>query len=212
METVLIEAKMRKEQTKGTNNRMRGQGYVPAVLYGKEVENTSILVSEKEMDKIIAKGGENVFAKISLDKEGIIEEYNVILKEVQRHPVKGTLSHIDLYQVSMSEKLNTIVPISVVGDSIGVADGGIVQHMLREIDIRCLPGDIPASIEVDITNLNIGDSIAVADVQTSDAVEIVADPNTVIISIAAPQAEEETEEDVLGEETPEETPEAEDAE
>lgn len=203
METVQIEARMRNEQTKGSNNRMRGKSFIPAVLYGKEVENTSIVVSEKEMDKIIAKGGENIFAKLSLDKEGSVEEYNVILKEVQRHSVKGTLSHIDFYQVSMSEKLNTIVPISLVGESIGVAEGGMVQQMLREIDIRCLPSDIPASVEVDISNLNIGESITVADLQTSDAFEIIEDPSTVIISIASPQAEEEDNEAGALDEKPE---------
>ncbi|KUO50725.1 MAG: hypothetical protein APF76_15625 [Desulfitibacter sp. BRH_c19] len=212
METVLIEAKMRSEQTKGSNNRMRGQSFVPAVLYGKEVENTSIVVSEKEMDKIIAQGGENVFARMSLDKEGSIEDYNVILKEVQRHPVKGTLSHIDFYQVSMSEKLNTVVPISLVGDCIGIAEGGMLQHMLRELDIRCLPSDIPSSIEVDISNLNIGDSILVSQIQTTEDVEIVEDPNTVIVSIASPQAEETEEEETEAGGLGEETPEAEDAE
>ncbi|WP_028306557.1 50S ribosomal protein L25/general stress protein Ctc [Desulfitibacter alkalitolerans] len=217
METVLIQAQMRNEQTKGSNSRVRREGFVPGVLYGKEVENTSILVPEKELEKIIAKSGENAFAKISLHKDNGPQEYNVILKEVQRHPFKGTLVHLDFYQVSMSEKLNTVVPISLVGESMGAAEGGIVQQQLREISVRCLPGDIPGSIEVDITNLQIGDSITAADVQTPDKVEIVEDPSTVVVSVSAPRAEEEAEEaethiEGPGEEAVEEAPEAEDTE
>lgn len=193
METVLVQAQMRNEQTKGFNSRVRREGFVPGVLYGKEVENTSVLVPEKEIEKIIAKSGENAFARISLHKDNGHQEYNVILKEVQRHPFKGTLVHLDFYQVSMSEKLNTVVPVSLVGESIGAAEGGIVQQQLREISVRCLPGDIPGSIEVDITNLQIGDSITAADVQISDKVEIVEDPNTVVVSVSAPRAEEEAE-------------------
>ena len=197
METVLIETQIRDDQTKGSNNRSRKKGFVPGVLYGKEMENTSIIVSAKEMERIIAKKGENVFAKMNLQKDGGSQEYNVILKEVQRHPYKGTLVHLDFYQVSMSEKINTVITISLVGESIGAAEGGLVQQQLREINVLCLPGDIPDSIEIDITNLKIGDSITVADIHISDKVEIIEELNTVVVNVSAPRVgggTEETEE------------------
>lgn len=217
MEAVPIQVQIRSEQTKGSNNRFRKKGFVPGVLYGKEVDNTSIIVPEKEIEKIIAKSGEKAFVKISLHRDNGSQEYNAILKEVQRHPYKGSLLHLDFYQVSMSEKINTVVPIVLVGESIGAAEGGIVQQQLREISVRCLPGDIPASIEVDISNLKIGDTMTAADVQTSDKVEIVEDPNTVVVSVSAPRAEEEAQEaetQVEGQEAEaaEGTPDAEDAE
>ena len=190
METVLIQTQMRderKEQTKGANNQLRKKGFVPGVLYGKEIKSIPLSVSTKEMEKIIAKKGENLFAKLSLDKGGSSEEYNVILKEVQRHPYKGTLVHLDFHQVSISEKINTIIPITLIGESKGVAMGGLIQQQLREINILCLPTDIPDVLEIDITNLKIGASITVADVQTSGTVEIVEEPSTVIASVLAPR-------------------------
>jgi len=187
METVLIQAQIRGEQTKGSNDRTRKSGFVPGVLYGKEMESISIVVPTKEMERLIAKKGENVLFKISLQKDGGSQDYDVILKEVQKHPYKGTLVHLDFYQVSMSEKISTIVAVNLVGDSVGAAKGGLVQQKLREVNILCLPGDIPDAIEVDITKLKIGGSITVADINVSDKVEITEEPNTVIANIAAPK-------------------------
>jgi len=185
METVLIQAQIRNDQTKGSNNKSRKTGFVPGVLYGKEIESVSVIVSAKEMEKVIAKKGENAFAKMNLQKDGSSQEYNVILKEVQRHPYRGTLAHLDFCQVSMSEKLSTVVTVSLIGESIGAAEGGLVQQQLREINVLCLPGDIPASIEIDITDLKIGDNITVADVNISDKVEIVEEPSAVVVSVSA---------------------------
>ena len=187
METVLIQTQVRNDQAKGSNNRSRKQGFVPGVLYGREMESISISVSAKEMERVIAKKGENLFAKINLQKDDGSQEYNVILKEVQRHPYKGTLAHLDFYQVSMSEKINTVVTVSLVGESIGVAEGGLIQQQLREINVLCLPGDIPSSIELDITNLKIGDSITVADISMPDKVEIADEADTVVVNVAAPR-------------------------
>jgi len=203
METVLIQAQIRNEQTKGSNNRSRKSGFVPGVLYGMEMESIPVSVPTKEMERIITKKGENVFAKINLQKNDGAQDYNVILKEVQRHPYKGTLVHLDFYQVSMSEKINTVVAVSLVGESIGAAKGGLVQQQVREINVLCFPGDIPSSIEVDITDLKIGDSITVADMQVPGKVEIVEEPNTVIVNIVASRVGGAVEEVSATEETPE---------
>jgi len=191
METVLIQAQIRNEQLKGSNNRFRKTGLVPGVLYGKGMGNTSVLVPEKEMGMIIDRKGANAFIKISI---GGSQEYNVIIKDVQRHPYKGTLTHLDFYQVSMSEKINTVVPVALVGESLGAAEGGLIQQQLREISILCLPADIPGSIEIDITNLKIGDNITASDVNVPDKVEIAEEPNTVIVSVLAPRVSTGTEE------------------
>jgi len=151
------------------------------------LESISIVVPAKEMERLIAKKGENVLFKISLQKDGGSQDYDVILKEVQKHPYKGTLVHLDFYQVSMSEKISTVVAVNLVGDSVGAAKGGLVQQKLREVNILCFPGDIPDAIEVDITKLKIGGSITVADITVSDKVEITEEPNTVIANIAAPR-------------------------
>lgn len=195
METLIINAKTRSKDTKGTNNRMREQGEIPAVLYGKEMDNVAISVSEKLMDKIIAQAGEGVFAKLVVEDDGNSNEYNVIVKEVQRHPVRKTLSHIDFNQVSMTEKINTVAPIAIIGESVGVNAGGIAQQPLRELDISCLPGNIPTSIEVDISSLDIGEAITVGDLEIDEGIEILTDPSSVIITITAPTIEAEDEED-----------------
>lgn len=193
MEIAQIEAKLRNEIGKGASNRARREGFIPAELYGKEKDNISVMVSENEMEKLINRFGENALIKVFIDNDGKKENYTVLLKEIQRHPVRGTLSHIDFHQVSMTDKINTIVPVVLVGDSPGVSEGGILQQLVRELDIRCLPTDIPGSIELDISNLNIGDSLSVSDVNISEEIEIVTDENTVIASVVAPQVVEETE-------------------
>jgi large subunit ribosomal protein L25 len=194
MQTVKIEAKIRGKKGKGASNRARKEGYIPAIIYGKNMDNVAIAVLENEMEKILNRVGENVLFNLSID--GDAQDYTVLIKEIQRNPVKGTLSHIDFYQVSMTDKINTLVNISLVGESIGVSKGGILQLLTRELEIRCLPADIPSSIEVDISNLEIGDALLVADIEPSDKFEIITDDNTVIVSIAAPQIEEETDEEV----------------
>ena len=193
METVQFKAMLREKNSGSYNNELRNQGFVPAVLYGREIGTFNVYVSEKDLSKIIAKSGENVFAKMTLQQEDAETEYNVLFKEVQRHPVKGTLLHIDFNQVSMSEKLNTVVPVVLVGDSPGVEEGGILQQMLREIDIRCLPGNIPSSVEVDISGLGIGDNVMVESISVPEEVEIITELTEVIAAVAVPQEEEEEE-------------------
>ncbi|MEW6623732.1 MAG: 50S ribosomal protein L25/general stress protein Ctc [Bacillota bacterium] len=194
METLQLDAKVRTGRGKGYMNRMRNQGSIPAVLYGQEVDSIPLLVLEKTVEKVITSAGENAFLQLKVETNNGSKEYNVLMREVQRHPVKKTLSHIDFYQVSMSEKLETTVPIILVGESIGIAEGGILQHRLRELAIRCLPADIPAAVEVDISNLKIGDSVSVADIPASEKVEYITDPSTVVAVVSSPRAEEEAEE------------------
>lgn len=195
MEIVELQVKLRSGSGKSYNNRMRNQGLVPAVVYGKEVDdNFNLLVPGQAMEKVIATSGHNAFLKIKIDDNN--QEFSVLLREIQRHPVKGILNHLDFYQVSMSEKLDTAVPLVLVGEAVGVEQGGVLQHILREAEIRCLPLDIPNLIEVDVSQLEIGDSISVGEIKAPEGVEITSEPEEMIVLVAAPELEvEEDDED-----------------
>lgn len=191
MEAVQLEAQLRKKTGKGEARRLRAQGLLPCVLYGKEVENRALQVSAKELDKIIREAGENTLIKLVVTGDGVSNEYTTILREVQRHPLKGTLTHADFYRISLTEKLETVVPIQLVGQAQGVAHGGILQHGVREVEIKCLPTEIPEALEVDVTGLGIGDNLTVGEITPPAGVEIISDLDTIVATVVAPRLEEE---------------------
>jgi large subunit ribosomal protein L25 len=114
-----------------------------------------------------------------------------MIKELQSHPVSGNFIHIDFYEIDMNRKINVMIPIVARGKSKGVEDGGLLQIVRREIEVLCLPGDIPETIEIDITNLDIGDSVHVEEIPLGDNVELPSDVNFTVVTISSPKVEEE---------------------
>jgi len=190
MEALALEAKIRENKGKGYAKKIRREGLLPSVLYGPEVETLPLQVQTRELEKIINKAGERALIKLKVDGK----EYMTLIREIQRSPVKGEILHADFYQVSLKEELETQVPIVFVGESPGIKEGGVLQHLLRELDIKCLPTKIPEHIEVDISGLGIGDSVTVGDLKVSEDIEILNDPDTVIASVVAVSAAEVEEE------------------
>ncbi|HZK19021.1 MAG TPA: 50S ribosomal protein L25, partial [Clostridia bacterium] len=152
--------------------------------------------------------------KVVVNGEG---EHNVLIREYQRNPLTQKVIHLDMFEVSMTEKLTTVIPLVITGKAKGVADGGVIQFDVREIEIECLPTDIVEGIEVDVSELDIGDIIKVAELESPPGITILAEPEQIIVGVVAPHYEEEEEEEELegeieGEETEEtagDTPEAE---
>lgn len=188
MEQISISASPRVETGKCPAKRLRANGRVPAILYGAAVKDVKLSLINKEIEKVLhtAAGG-NVLVNLIL--EGETKPRMVMCKDVDRHPLKGTIRHVDLYEIQMDHKLTVEVPIHLTGKAEGLAFGGIVQIEARRIKVECLPTSIPDSFDLDITSLGIGHSLHVRDLQLGVGVKALADPDMTIVSLVAPTAE-----------------------
>ena len=185
---VSLNAKSRQERGKNASRRLRAAGLVPVTVYGGEAESTSATVAKREFAALIRNHGRNTI--FTLDVEGTAGP--VKIADVQIDPIKGFLVHADLMRISLTEKSKFDIPIKIVGESEGVKlSGGIMDIPTHSLEVRCLPGDLLSVVEVDITNLGLGDHLSVKDLNLGDKLEILTDPDTVIVNIVAPRAEEE---------------------
>jgi len=195
-----VAVEKREELGNSAVGRLRKSGYIPGVIYGgKKLFN--IKIEEKGfLKKTHGKIGDSVLVVLeSSDKE--LDKKNVLLKEVQKNPLTDKFVHFDFQEVSMDKKIHTSIHISVVGDAVGVTKGGILEVHLREVMLECLPSDIPEKIEVDVTALEIGDSIYIRDLFVGEKVKIMATEDMNVLTISAPKMEEApTEEGVAVEE------------
>ncbi len=193
MKEIVIRAKARDEIGKEQAKKLRKKGIIPAVVYGAETSPLPLEVDAKSFQALLRSGlGENVIITLNIDgqKDG---QKKVLIREVQRDPVWGDILHIDFQQISLTKKLTINVPVQLVGIPTGVQqDGGILQHVLRELEVECLPTDIPEKVEVEVTGLKIGDSIHVGDIQLRN-VEILSDPQGSIVSVVPPTVFKEPE-------------------
>lgn len=185
MEQLLLNAVSREAAgVKGKLSSLRAQGVIPAVVYGAEKDSQTISVNEKEFVSIMKKG-HNAIIKLKSDKN----EDSVIVKEIQRHVVTGKIIHVDFYRISMKEKIEVKVSLKFVGEAYGVkTQGGIIEHDMRELTVKCLPADIPHEISVDVSNLKIGDSIRVKDLKL-EKLEIKEDAERIIASVITAKEE-----------------------
>jgi large subunit ribosomal protein L25 len=200
MESINLSAQKRERGPKGFMRTLRRQGMTPAVLYGKEVGNILIQVPTKELEMIITGhsiGSTLISLEVANDDQK--EPYLVMCREIQREPIRRDLLHADFFQVVLTEEIETEVPVILVGEAPGLREEGILQHMLRKVTVSCLPTEMPDRLEVDISGLNIGDQVTVADIEAPENVQIISEPDSVIAMVVAPAYEEEEEEDELEE-------------
>src|SRR5918995_42017 len=202
----ILQAEPRSETGKGPAHRLRASGRVPAVLYGAGVDPTPIHVSALDLLHVFhAMGQASVLVDLKLDGQ----EYLTIAREIQRDLRHNRFIHIDFMAVRRDEKITVNIELHEIGVSVGVHAGGVIEHHLREVEVECLPANVPQRIEFDITNLKIGDSVRVGDLVPPEGVELLTDPDTMILAVVEP-AVMDTELDlaVAGEEVPEEAAEA----
>jgi large subunit ribosomal protein L25 len=184
---IFLEAKPRDERGKNASRRQRAQGLVPVTVYGGGKETASANIVKHEFAALMRGHGRNVIFTLNMDGAAT----PVKIAEMQVDPVKGTLIHMDLMRISLTEKSKFETPIKIVGEAEGVKTlGGILEVVTHSLEVRCLPGDLPSSVEVDVTSLSIGDKIKVGDLKLDSKVEILNDPETLIATVAAPRAEE----------------------
>ena len=196
----ILHAAHRKEMGKSLVRRLRREGQIPCVLYGVEKESVPLMVEKKELEKLLSEA--HAVIKLKIDEE---EERSVV-KEIQYHPVKGEIIHLDLQRVKAGQEIQLTVPIKFVGSAPGVKSGGVFQTIKNELDISTLPRYIPNEIEIDISKMELWDTIHIKDLEL-EHIKIHHDPESSICSIILPKvveepvaAEEEEEEGLIEEE------------
>jgi large subunit ribosomal protein L25 len=182
-------AEVRDATGKGAARKLRAAGRIPAVVYGRGTESRAISVDPKALVQLLQKGGAGMNTLIELSVDGTAK--TVLVKELQRDPVRGRPLHTDFYLVDLDQKVEVSVPIHLTGRAPGVELGGILDHPLREIELECLPRAIPESIDVDVSALDVGDSIHVRDLELPEGVSVQSDVNLAVASVVAPVAVEE---------------------
>ena len=190
---ITITASSREGTGKGPARRLRAQGMIPAAVYGEGGEASAVAINTKELAAILrSASGQNTIFKLALP-QGIGEPANVIIKDYQVDPIKGRLLHADLLRLSMTTLTRVDVSVETLGEPAGVkSDGGILEVQLREIEVECLPGDIPQHLQVDVSHLQIGDHVTVADlVYDREKVKVLADEHQIVAGVLAPRMVEE---------------------
>ena len=188
MPEIVVAAETRTETGKNVNRRLRVEGLIPGVLYGSAKKPVPVSVSPKEIGSILRSAtGENTL--FDLDLGG--KRRRVILKEFQVEPIKGRILHADFYEVALDKVLEVKVHIELTGVPVGVkVQGGILDFVTRELEVECLPTDIPEKIEVDVSNLELGKHLRVSDLTLSDKLTVLTELDVVIAHVVVPRAEE----------------------
>jgi large subunit ribosomal protein L25 len=195
--SLTITAEKREALGKNASYRVRRQGRVPAVLYGEGLGTMALSLDKKDIISILKSDtGENTLFKVGLDGE----TWDAMIKALQVDPVSDELLHVDLIQISMDKAVHVSIPVEHTGEAVGVkAEGGFVDFVTRELEVECLPKDIPEQITIDISGLHLHQSIKVSDLVPPSGVKIITEPNTVLVLIQVPH-EEKVEEKKEGEE------------
>jgi large subunit ribosomal protein L25 len=217
----VVAARVRMGKGKGMARKLRENNQVPAIFYGPNTEPIMLTVDYPEIEKLVKQGvgGENIILDLEVTSEQGVETRKAILKELQVSPIKDNFVHADFYEISMDKEITVDIPIRLLNTPLGVAKGGgILQHITRELTVSCLPGRLIDSLDVDVSHLEIGDSIHVKDIELPEGITSTEEGDLTVAIVAAPaikaaegeaeEVEEETEEKAKEEST---EPESEDS-
>ena len=184
MKQIVLDAKPRNDYGKSASRKLRSAGLIPAVLYGRKKEPIALSLHSSQLKKIFGEGakeGTLVDLTITTDKEP--QKRKVILKELQVHPARSDCLHVDLYEIDVSEKVVVPVSIKIVGKAKGEEDGGILKQVKREIEVKCLPSNIPEYIEVDVSELEIGNSIHMENIKLKEDIEVLESLDATLVTV-----------------------------
>jgi len=203
---------------KGVARKLRAAGHIPGICYGRSGSSIGIALNPKALGRLLAEStaGMNTLIDLRVEGGGAYDGKPMLVKELQRDPVTGSMLHVDLYAVDLQQAIQVSVPIHVTGTAEGVKMGGILDQTLRELELECMPEAIPQEIPVDVSALDIGQSLHVRDLVLPEGVTLQSDPDLAVVLVAAPAAEEEAAAEVEAEaeapaaegEAPSEEPEA----
>jgi len=193
MEATELKASIRTQSGKGPARRFRKEGFIPAVFYGRGEEAIHLSVNAADLLKIVKKKKENIFIKLHIDGEKPLEKLS-LMKELQIEPVSRRFYHADFFEIRMDRKLTLDVPLRFTGIPVGVTNGGELQHLKRDLKVSCLPDVLPDYIDVDVTGLEIGNSVKVQDIKVPEGIAVL-DPGEVgvamvaVVKVSIPQPE-----------------------
>jgi len=191
MEKRKLKVKLRDRTGKEYVKKLRKNGVLPAVLYGPHLKKSLPLqIDIKELHSFLSQSDKAKIITLEITDQKTDKQHNVIIKDSQWDLIKGDLQHLDFYAVTRGETVTTTVPISFVGKSQGEKIGGIVEHLVRELEIECLPKGLPSVIEVDITPLELGDSLSVRDIKVPSGIKVLTHPQELVVSVVPPAKEE----------------------
>ncbi len=204
MDKPVLNARTRQITGKGAARKLRKNNQIPAIFYGPSREPLKLAMDYPELEGIIKRsGGENIILDLKVKSEDGTQTWNVILKDVQVDPIKDTYLHADFYEISLDKEITVNVPIHLINTPAGVEEGGILQHVRRELTVSCLPDKLIEAFEVDVSRLEIGDSVHVRDLVLPEGITSLDEENLTIAVVAAPAVmpeeavEEEVEEEAL---------------
>jgi large subunit ribosomal protein L25 len=195
LEKLELKSKVRTTVGNGPARELRRQGSIPAVFYGPNTESILLSISTKALE-LVTKSANigQLLLNLTIEGDETVTK-TAMIRELQVHPLSGNPIHVDFIEVDMASKINVSIPIVTVGKSKGVEVGGMLQLVRRELEVLCLPNEIPEFIEVDVSNLDIGDSLHVDEIELGENIENPADVNFTVITVLAPALEEEEEEE-----------------
>lgn len=194
----VLTGKIREANGKSAARKLRTDECIPAVVYGLN-DNVSLSINPKELSKLIDDKGRNVLIELKVDGDSA-ENRNVVLKELQTHPLKPGWVHIDFLEIDISKKIKVKVPIFLIGVSPGEKQGGIVNHIIRALEIESLPNAIPEKFEVDMSGVELNQMIRVSDLNLGESLQILNDPNDIVLNVHLEKVKEEEPEGEEGEE------------
>jgi large subunit ribosomal protein L25 len=189
LETLEIQANARAAGSKNHARRLRRSGKIPAVLYGPKTQAVALELDKKDFSTRVALLEGSHLVRLKSSTPALAEKV-ALVKEMQFHPISGDVTHADLYEVDLAAKIQVQVPLRFVGKAAGVTRGGILQPIVREVDVECLPLDIPGAFTVDVSALDIGDSIHVEEIQVPEGVTMVFESNFAVVTVVTPTVEE----------------------
>jgi large subunit ribosomal protein L25 len=191
MKSVALKAYPRSQVRRGEVKKLRSTGRVPATIYGRQAKPQNLEISAKEISDLIHHSvSENLLVDLSVENDARAKRL-ALVQEIQHHPLDGKVLHVDFHEVAENEKVTVQVPVETTGEAAGVkTGGGVLEHVLFKLKVRCLPKDLPEQITVDVTLLEIGKSVHIGDIKAPEGVEILGDKHITVVAVAAPRAEE----------------------
>jgi large subunit ribosomal protein L25 len=191
MKTVPLNAFPRSQTRRAGAKKLRENGRVPAVIYGRKAEPKNLEIKAREIEDLLHHSvSENLLVDLAIEKDS--GKRLALVQEIQHHPLTGKLLHVDLHEVAPDEKVTVMVPVETVGEAVGVkTGGGVLEHVLFKLKVRALPKDLPEVIAVDVTSLELNQTLHIGDIKVAEGVEILGNKEIPVISVAMPKTEEQ---------------------
>jgi large subunit ribosomal protein L25 len=200
-----LKAQKRTEIGRNAIKKVKNDGMVPGVIYGSNLEPINLQINGRELLSLLSHAsGENILVELEIQDGSEKQNALAMIQEIQHHPLQRQILHVDFHAVSANETVSAEIPIETTGEAVGVkVQGGLLEHILRYLEVECLPGDLPQIIEVDVTNLEVGQSLHVRELNLPPGVEAMTDPEQTVVAVVESRVEEEVVEPLVTPTTPE---------